>query len=297
MNDVNEDVYAFDALGTHWVIVAPKSSLSIKVKTSLTTEVKSFEASYSRFLPDSLLTKLNQEKKMKNPPPELVRMLRFAIEMYQKSHGLFNISVGARLEQLGYGSEPDSSAHISENLPQDIAISDSTIEIAQHIRLDFGGFGKGWLVDTLHELLAREGVKSHIVNGGGDIRVGDKDEKIWIADPRDSSKQFGITRISSNSAFAASSTRLRVWQTFDGAEMTHIVHPLAETINNSVMCAVAANTCVEADVVATSLLLAPLDHRDEIAHALQANYLVVNEDETITRSRNFPFDVVMKTGH
>jgi thiamine biosynthesis lipoprotein len=251
-----EQVDSFFALGTVWHITTPLSnSLSKKESKQLEEFAKTFGHTYSRFDASSLLSRLNTEKKLLHPSKEMKAMLQYALDLYKKTNGLFNISIGAQLERDGYGMTADNASKVSPHLLDDITIGQDEIRIAEYVRLDFGGFGKGWLVDSIHELLVKMGKEDHIVNGGGDIRVSGSTKRIYIENPLHEGYALGSVNLF-NEAFAASSNLKRKWQTIDGVQKVHIIHPKNNKVGlDVVQVCTRAKTCLQADSYATVLFL------------------------------------------
>jgi thiamine biosynthesis lipoprotein len=261
-------LYEFEAIGTHWAIElldrqAPTRELIMTVHDT----VGQFDQRYSRFRDDSLIAKLARDGELHNPPEELVEMLQFAKQMYDESHGAFTIAVGASLHRMGYGSRRHGRA-IRRDIWDGIVISPTHIVAPVGEMLDLGGFGKGWLIDRLCDVLRAAGVHSFIVNGGGDLYCeSDVPIEFKLEDPHDETRQFGQTRIT-RGALAASNTIKRVWHD-DAALKHHIIDPDTDDSSNSGVVAtyVRADTALIADTMATILILRP-----ELEAALKAKY-------------------------
>lgn len=279
----------FDALGTRWIIELPIAP-ETKLQSRLTQLVAEFQANYTRFKSNSLLGTLNDTKQLQNPPEEMVNMLEYAVDMYKKSHGVFNISVGSRLEKDGYGMKPDQNSVVSRNLLSDVHVTKSKIQIAEHIRLDFGGFGKGWLVDRVHRMLVEKGLEDHVINAGGDIRVGCEPKTIYVESPVEPQGSILGTITMRNESFAASSNRKRRWQTINGIQKAHIVHPISDETNlSSLQVCTRSTSCLAADTAATTLFLSPLNEYDSLAKMFGVEYLVVTDD-LVQQSEGFCLD-------
>lgn len=252
-----KSVIEFDALGTHWWITLIDSLADGALTSALTSRIEQFERDYSRFDASSLIGQLNATKQLNNPPDELIAMLRFAKEMYTASGGVFNISVGGSLTGLGYGKGSDS-AKADQAIWDSVSITKRKITIPADCELDFGGFGKGWLIDELGTLLKAHGRNQFIINGGGDILVNTaKPVELALEHPQDSTKKVGVTRIQ-NGALASSSAIKRTWKQ-GGKKQHHIIDPRSgkPSKSNVVSTFVRANSALVADVMATILMIAP----------------------------------------
>ncbi len=278
--------FSFYGLGTKFYILTEKK-LSSDVQNEIILLVKEFEENYSRFKLDSRLSQLNSQKLLKNPSPEMTNMLKFAIETYKLTNGLFNISIGSKLENQGYGIQNDKSSRISDNLVNEIEITADLITISKHMRLDFGGFGKGWFIDKLANFLVEKGTENYMINGGGDIKVGNKPMEIYIENPSNNNEYIGKMLLA-NRAFAASSNIKRVWAGVGNNEKhSHIQRPDgAPLISQVQMSCTSADSALKADVMATCLLLDP--SAEQIKQILKwGDYCLVLQNNKILRTKNF----------
>lgn len=270
----------FDALGTHWWIELPEDSNVTRLRAIIIERVTTFETDYSRFLPTSLIGKLNINKSLDNPPQGLLDMLAFAREMYQVSNGIFNISVGGTLAQLGYGkSQPH--AKLKLKFWDQVVMNDQLISIPENSEIDFGGFGKGWLIDELGGILENEGCQFFVINGGGDILVKSVyPVELALEHPLNPALKIGTTRVY-NGALAVSSTVKRAWK--QGTKKHHhIIDPRREASSDSPVIAtyIRAESALIADTMATILLIAP-ELRDSLSERYGLQAILLDEEVLI----------------
>lgn len=261
-------VYEFEAIGTHWAIeIVSGHTFSDELIATIHRTVELFDQRYSRFRDDSLVAQLAREGVLTNPPKELIDMLAFAKDMYEVSGGAFSIAVGASLHRMGYGLRAHGHS-IRRNIWDEITYSRQKIVIPKGEMLDFGGFGKGWLIDRFVEVMRTAGIHEFIVNGGGDLYCeSDAPIEFKLEDPYDETKQFGQTRIT-HGALAVSNTIKRAWQDGD-AHKHHIIDPVTDDSSDSGIVAsyVRADTALIADTMATILIVRP-----ELEEALKHRY-------------------------
>jgi thiamine biosynthesis lipoprotein len=269
--------YEFDAIGTHWAIeILSVQDFTDELIATIQTTVDQFDQRYSRFRDDSLIATLARDGELVSPPAEMVQMLTFAREMYKVSEGSFTVAVGASLHRMGYGSRTHGHA-INPNIWNNIHISDDKITTPRGEMLDFGGFGKGWLIDRLVDIMRDAGITEFIVNGGGDLYCqSNAPIEFKLEDPRDTTKQFGQTRIT-HGALAASNTIKRTWQ--DGeTRRHHIIDPQTDNSSDSGVIAsyVRADTALIADTMATILIVRP-DLGDVLAAQYKLKTILVRQ--------------------
>lgn len=267
MKQSRRNAFELDALGTHWWFEFLEEHPGINsLKQMIDREVKRFEGKYSRFRADSVVGQLNDTGEYEYPSKELIAMIDFAQQQYIHSKGLFDISVGGALERLGYGRENNQAEPVQD--VTSIRVSSEKIVLPLGMRIDFGGFGKGWLIDELGRLIHRFGIKSFIINGGGDILCHNETAiEFALEHPLDDTKMIGTTMIK-NGALAVSSPFKRSWK-IDETEYHHIINPATKQSNQGVIAGVyvKAKTARIADVIAT---VASLDSK--IGKQLATNY-------------------------
>ncbi len=275
----------FQAIGTAWFIDLPDKYLSLE--TEILNVVHKFEADYSRFKPSSYVSQLNTTGVVTKPNQEFVDMLDFANDTYFKSGGLFNISVGGQLENNGYGQVPSRPNKIYSNYTKYLTIQPDSVTISKpDMHIDFGGFGKGWLIDKLANKLNEAGVPKYIINGGGDIYShGSQQSVIYIEDPTKPDYYIGKVNIK-NQSLASSSNIKRTWQV-NGNEYSHIVDPTGKNSHDIASVHVIAKTSLLADTVATILYIANSFKRPDIAKIFDVEYLIVTDGLKTSSSPGF----------
>jgi len=181
-------------------------------------------------------------------------ILRYGQSLYGRTEGTFNFLLGSTLTARGYGTGPSAlPGDIPPHPEHDLEIRPDGI-VLHAGGVDFGGFGKGYLVDLLSDYLKTRGVSDFLINGGGDL-YGTSDNgtpiSIHLEHPTEHEVYLGTTTLF-NEGFAASSPFKRTWKQGD---TTHN-HIVGETVAASF---VKAKTAKEADAFATAALLTPED--------------------------------------
>lgn len=252
---------SFKGLGTYWECEILDHNLTYEkykiIQTQILDRLDAFSSQYSRFNQDSLVSRLNQDYKIVDPPREMVKMFQFAQMAYKASEGIFDVTVGGILVGYGYGSTGGVGG-IQSNFWDLVIISDQLIQIPKDTSIDFGGFGKGWLIDSFVDIFRKNNIKQFIINGGGDIFVQADDYiNIKLEHPYDNQKYVGQTRIKCG-ALAASSIIKRTWQNGSN-QYHHIIDPFkGESSNLDVVCSfIKADTALIADTMATILIVKP----------------------------------------
>lgn len=273
-----ETLITFKAIGTHWwinIYTELQEADKVSIDNELVRLTLDFENLYSRFIDNSLVSKLNRGEQLTNVPQDLTNMLNMSESVKQITEGHFDINVGSKLESLGYDSEYSFSEN--ENIKN---------------KIDLGGIGKGYLIDKVKDFLLQNNIKYFFINAGGDIFATsnfDKPIEFILENPLDSSQAIAKINVLNNS-IAASSPVLRKWTTTNTNKNVHhlIDYKTGEPVNNIAGVFTFSNTAVNADLASTALFVSPQRLHSKIAEHLNVEYLVVLKDGTYYKSLNYP---------
>ena len=248
------------ALGTCWNIEFLEDDVDVSnIQKETQIFLECFESRYSRFRNESWLSILNQEKVFHNPDPEFVTLLNESLHYFKTTNGVFNIAVGEKMEKSGYDANYSFTKTTTQDsdipsLPSVLSVTEEKITLATG-RLDLGGIGKGFVIDSLVALYKTTfGLHSFIINGGGDIfATHEKGRPITVAltHPTDQTLSIGSINLC-NQGFAASSPFVRAWKDKNTKQEYNHLHT-----SNAVASYVVADTACSADVWATTLAIDP----------------------------------------
>lgn len=255
----------FTALGTTWWIELfdeVDNQRRDRLTESITALVHSIEARFSRFLPDSLTTTLNTKRTLTTSDLDLLALITLGKQLYTTTNEVFNCLLGEHLESRGYDADysftPTTAPTTFPDPLTDIIINDDTITLTQG-KLDLGGFGKGWAIDQVAELLTSNGITEFLINAGGDMYGTSEHGQpitIYLEHPYMPDTLIGSTTLCKQ-GFAASSRFKRQWKhtdtTYNHIVDTQTVAESADSAPDGVF--VKAPTAVMADAFATTGLL------------------------------------------
>lgn len=239
----------FQAMGTQVSILALGSSESRAIPALMGQVTRLFqqeEARFSRFCPDSELSRLNRDGHVVDPSPQLWDVLRRCHNWWQQTLGDFDPTTLSALEAAGYDRDfrvlkgnlaRVRHAESSCALPPDfrhVTLAERwghrCVCLETGVRVDLGGIGKGWAVDSAAEVLAP--VENYLIDAGGEVLVrGDSLEPpgwcVAIEDPFHPGQDRGYL-VRRNAAVATSGSYRRQWQTTDGEAAHHLIDPITQ---------------------------------------------------------------------
>ncbi len=181
------------------------------------------------------------------------QVLSRAHEFSVRSEGAFDITIAPLLSKWGYlprGCSTNAAATF-----RDIILGpDCMIRFTRPLSIDLGGIAKGFAVDCGVNSLLAAGIKSGIVNAGGDLRAfGAESQQVYLRDPSKPGHARGIVRLQ-NRAIATSGIYF-TRKTRGGVLVSPLVdgktrRPLVDNIS----VAVSASDCLTADALTKIVL-------------------------------------------
>ncbi len=214
----------------------------------------------------------NTSKKIYKLNPDLYLLMRRCYEYYALTQGAFDITVEPLVEAWGFGPSPPEKKKIDPRAIADIlkyvgmdkiVFNDACRTIVfkdPRARIDFGGIAKGYAVDEVVKVLRRRGIKSAVVNMGGDLYcMGDnmaaEGWSIGIRDPDDKKNIIAALRVKDKAL--ATSGNYENFHIYGGREYGHIIDPKTGRAvrNNLRSVTVLADDCTTADALATAVFV------------------------------------------
>jgi thiamine biosynthesis lipoprotein len=168
--------------------------------------------------------------------PELMQVLRMAQDVARRSGGAFDATVGSLGTwhfEPGHTSHP-AAAQIRRQLPsvdwRNLVLDErrQTAYLTQRgMRLDLGGIAKLYILQAGLDTLKARGVRSALVNGGGDVLAltapGDTPWHVGIRDPR--APQRLLATLDVRGGFVASSGDYERFFVEGGRRWHHVLDP------------------------------------------------------------------------
>ena len=170
--------------------------------------------------------------------PELAAMLADAARLSALGEGLFNPAVGNLVRLWGFHADsfearqpdPDAVRRLVAARPAmaDLSIAGTTVTGRNPaVRLDLGGYAKGYALDRAGATLKALGVRNALINIGGNIlALGDKDGRPWrvgIQHPRRAGA-LAMLELKDGEAIGTSGDYQRYFE-LGGRRYCHLIDP------------------------------------------------------------------------
>ncbi len=170
--------------------------------------------------------------------PELAAILKDAAQLSERSGGLFNPAIGELIRLWGFQREEYSPIRpdrrqvdlITGALPRmsDIEMRDGhAVSRNRRVRLDLGGYAKGYALDRAAAYLRQEKVHGALINIGGNILAlgahGKKPWRVGIQHPRQPGP-MAVLELPDGWAIGTSGDYQRYFE-LDGKRYCHLIDP------------------------------------------------------------------------
>lgn len=230
--------------------------------------------------------------------PQLAAMLTDATDLSVKSHGLFNPAIGQLIGTWGFQRDEFSAVDIDDakikalvkTKPQmtDIVLSNNTAYSTNpNVKLDLGGYAKGYALDMAADYLRQQQVKNALVNIGGNIialgQHGDKPWRVGIQHPR---KPAAIATLDLADGWAiGTSGDYQRYFMLDGKRYCHIIdprsgYPVQHTQAVTVLIPPQKNAGVLSDVASKPIFIAAQEDKAHAASLIGIQYFMVIDQQS-----------------
>ncbi len=279
--------------------------------------IRRYELICSRTNPLAELAVLNNKSFLEKNPQrstyvistELADLIRKGLLYSRLSHGVFDISIAPVTEQWSFQTEPPKLPDkdpLQEALRlvdyKNIILSGDRIAFArQGVRIDLGAIAKGYIADRVKEYLLNNGVRSAIINLGGNILcIGSKPDgtpfRIGIQKPQAERNETIAVMDIKDLSVVTSGVYERFFQ-LNGKLYHHILDPTTGYPRRSGLLAVTilSKKSVDGDGLSTTCFSLGLEEGTKLIEGLTDTYAVfLTEDGKAHYTKGF-FEAIPTT--
>ncbi len=238
--------------------------------------VHDFEARFSRFRPDSQISRVNAGASVRpvRVAPDVFQLFQRAGRIHERTHGTFDITVGPIAQVWGLyrkegriPTEADRLEALSRVGFQRLTLDPENNTVAFEVpgmHVDFGGIAKGYALDEAAELLRRFGVKHGLLSAGTSTLVSlgpPPGSKHWTIRLRNPYNNGGFIELAATEGSMSTSGVYEKFVEIGGERYGHIVDPrTGKPVSGNVVSATAiAPSGAESDALSTAFFVLGLD--------------------------------------
>jgi FAD:protein FMN transferase len=293
------------ALGTTCELqyVCADDEAARRFETAALAWVEAFEAKYSRFRPDSLISRINAAagRDWVEIDAEMEQMLKFCASLNFLTKGVMDVTATPVLRLWDYKS-PTPRIPSDEEIAAALRLvgwpkvqrAPGKIRLPEAgMALDFGGWGKEFAVDAVASLARSHGLTSVLVDFGHDLMaVGTAPGKpgwhIGLEDPANPGGACKGSLAAANIGVASSGDYLRGF-TIGGRRYGHIVDPRTgrPVCNGCRQVTVVAPSCIQAGALSTAIFILGPDAGLQLASEIMGAETRIVTDQAVHQSRGF----------
>ena len=257
---------------------------------------------------------INQDRLQLIADPHFLVNFKAANRIYLDTDGFFDPSVMPLVNYWGFGYTPKKpvtkvdSQKVNQILST-VAFEKFTVEQTGEVmtcikpkesKLDFSAIAKGYAVDFLSTYLKEQGVDDLMVEIGGEVYATGINPRssqwiIGLNTPKSDSQLSDFSNyVKLNDKAVASSGNYRIFYEVEGKKYSHEINPKTgyPEMNSLLQVSVIAPTCMEADAIATGLMVMGKDKALDFVNAhsqIEALFFVGNDSGSIVQLRSEGF--------
>ncbi|MFW6140006.1 MAG: FAD:protein FMN transferase [Acidobacteriota bacterium] len=227
-------------------------------------------------------------------------LLKKSIEIYKKTEGCFDITIGPLKEAWGFmnGDHRIPSKEEIKDLMKKIGMEKIQVEnngwhVPPQAELDWGAIAKGYGIDLASNALIRMNIEKGFINAGGDIfcwgeNPDKKDWKIGIQHPR---KKIFLGIISMTDMGAATSGDYQKFFIENGVRYHHIFNPFTGyPVRGKQSVTVIGPKTVFCDALSTAVFVSDKPENILKKYPDYGAVIVYNEDQIIYIGKKYDID-------
>ncbi|MBD3285017.1 FAD:protein FMN transferase [candidate division WOR-3 bacterium] len=227
---------------------------------------------------------------------ELAGLLSQSIEISNLSNGAFDPTVYPILQVWGFYDTTENRIPTETEIGKALSLVDwKSVEVSgdriitNGAGLDLSAIAKGYAVDRAAAVLADKGIRTALIDAGGDIRCVGRKQGNWIIGIKHPRNEGLLGTIEIIEGSVATSGDYENYFEIDGRRYHHLMdprtgRPAAEVISATVI----APTALQADAWATALFVMGKQGLNTLEEIEGLEGLVVLRDMSVEKTTGFP---------
>lgn len=231
-------------------------------------EMRRIESLLSKFLPDSLISFLNQFASVAPVPIplEIFNLFQLCVHYSARTQGAFDITVAPLIDLWHSAAKRNQIPSQSEIREVSRSVGyrhlilneeRKTIFFARAgMKIDFGAVGKGYAIDRAAAILREGQVEHAVISAGSSIfRLGKSELWFGISDPFRPSKIITAVPLQNNAL--STSANFEQFLSIEGKTFGHLIHPVTgyPESNGLASVTITANSAAVCDILSTATFL------------------------------------------
>jgi thiamine biosynthesis lipoprotein len=297
-----ETLLSGETMGSAWTVkIAGRLPASADVlNAGAQARFDAVNLALSTYRADSALTRFNDDQtgEWLDIDPELYAVLAYALSLAQESGGTYDVTVGPLVNLWGFGPDP-----ATQRVPEKAAIEAARARVGfrkveidaagkrarkpPDVRVDLSSLGKGRGVDRVAEFLDAQGLTNYLIDLSGKLRARGTNAQggAWrvaveqpIADATSAAQPVEPEVMALRDESVATAGDYRRFFEAGGQHYSHIIDPRSgwPVTHSTVSATAIAADCMQADALATVMMVMPPEEAMRLANRLQWQALLIS---------------------
>ncbi len=292
--------YCFQAMASSIALqlVATDAASAQALFNEIEGEVLRIESKYSRYREGSIVSRINRAagSERVEVDPETSGLFEYVTQLYFESEGLFDVTSGVlrTVWDFGEGKVP-SKSQLQAVLPligwSKVQWDSPYIKLPlKGMQIDLGGVGKEFACDAAARVCAVHGVKSALLNFGGDLcalgnHPSGRPWTVGISDPNNPSLMIEKAASLTSTCMATSGDYRRSFL-LNGKRYSHLLNPQTGFPSGDLRSVtVVAPSCLVAGSLATVAMLKQKQAALQFLDVSGASFLSIDADGEIQHDK------------
>ena len=282
----------------------PKQLQPHELQPLVDTLLEQINQQMSTYLSESELSRFNRAPADQwfEVSAETEYVVRKAIEFHRLTDGAFDVTVGPLVKLWNFGPQSDTSAVEPTEVQLRAALATVGCQHLQTrpdppalrktidaLQVDLSSIAKGYAVDAVGELLTQHSIDHWMVEIGGEVRAaGSRPDgspwRIGVEHPQPDRRAVNRVVLLHDAALATSGDYRIFRRSAEGVAYSHLIDPATgqPLPYRGVAVSVLAETCLEADALATAVLVMGREQGYQwcLTHDVAALFLFSDVSET-----------------
>ena len=275
------------------------------LEQSIEEKLKDLNSIFSTYSDSTEISKINLSKsKIINLSDDLAFVLKKALYYSQLSDGLYDPTVFPLVDLWGFGptninSKPNKNKvnELLKNISYKyISLNEKELLLSNsNLYIDLNSIAKGYAVDSISNLLLNMGFSDFMVEIGGEVKcIGENNKNKWIIGIINPKDENNLIKTNLKNMSIATSGNYNNYLIYEDVRYPHIINPKTGwPINNNIISAsVITENCIDADAIATILMLLPYEKGIELVNNMNnvESLLFIDNNNEITMLKSKDFD-------
>ena len=301
-----ETLISGQTMGSAWTakLAGPLPASAEVLRAGAQARFDAVNLALSTYRADSALSRFNSDDSGEwvDIDAELGEVLAYALSLAEASGSAYDVTVGPLVNLWGFGPDPATNqvpaATAIEAVRANVGWRGLVVDLGNHrarkrpgMRVDLSSLGKGRGVDRVAEYLDGQGVTNYLIDLSGKLRARGRNARgaAWqVAVERPAADAASIVPaiepaiVSLQDESVATAGDYRRFFESGGRHYSHIIDPRTgfPVTHNTVSATAVAADCMQADALATVLMVMPPAEALALADRMGVRALLIGHSET-----------------